>query len=160
LILDRNQILSNLTELKVEKIDERMSPEMLDTGMFYDIDDGSIPDEVSYVVYHFEDDEFNQLLLVENKIEEMYGIELLTKMEVKLLTLLSRGHSYKEVGEELNIGKASVRKIFHSTSNKIAFALGGVFTDEGYVEYMATKHELTDVEISKMITLMESNRRL
>jgi hypothetical protein len=80
--------------------------------------------------------------------------------EIYILNELADGNSYKEVARDLKLGKNSVRKIFNSTCNKLAFALGGVFTDEGYVEYMKDRHGLTEIEISKMITLMESNRRL
>ena len=90
----------------------------------------------------------------------MYESNQLTIKELEILRMLSDGNSYKETGEKINIGKNSVRKIFNSTCSKIAFALGGVFTNEGYAEYMKERHNLSDIEVSKMIMLIESNRRL
>ena len=163
LILDRNQILSSITETKQAS---RFYPinygdmDYDDIELFYADDDSMYSENVHYAQVNFEDDEYNFLLQVENKIREMYESEQLTGKEIETLCLVSEGNSYKEVGEALSIGKSSIRKIFSSTCNKIAFSLGGVFTDEGYVEYMVTKHSLTEAEISKMVTLMESNRRL
>jgi DNA-binding CsgD family transcriptional regulator len=158
--LDKTSILSNIKNLKITKIDDTVTPEMLDAGMFYDVDDGSIPDEISYVELDFENDEYNFLIQIDMKIRDMHVAGQLTPEECYIVEKLSDGNSYKEVARDLELGKNSVRKIFNSTCNKLAFALGGVFTDEGYVEYMKDKHGLTEIEISKMITLMESNRRL
>ena len=160
LILDRNHIISNLQSIKVSKLGETILPEMIDAGMFFDVDDGSIPEEISYIDFDFENDEWHFLLQVESKIKEMYKSKQLTRKEVEILWLLSEGNSYKEVGEILFIGKNSIRKIFNSTCIKVAFALGGLFTNEGYIEYMTEKHNLSEGEISRMATLMESNRRL
>ena len=152
LILDRNQIISNISKEHTISGSEKYENSSGEP-MYADVK--SICFRVD-----FENDEWHFLIQVESKIKEMFESKQLTEKEVNILWLLSEGNSYKEVGKELNIGKSSVRKIFNSTCGKIAFALGGVFTDEGYVEYMAEKHSLTDVEISKMVTLMESNRRL
>jgi predicted DNA-binding protein (UPF0251 family) len=144
----------------VTKLDETISPEMIDAGMFFDVDDGSIPEEIAYLDFDFENNEYNFLLQIDMKIKEMCELNQLTIKELEILRMLSDGNSYKEAGKKINIGKNSVRKIFNSTCSKIAFALGGVFTNEGYAEYMKERHNLSDIEVSKMIMLIESNRRL
>jgi hypothetical protein len=68
LILDKTNILSNIKNLKITKIDDTVTPEILDAGMFYDVDDGSIPDEISYVELDFENDEYNFLIQIDMKI--------------------------------------------------------------------------------------------
>lgn len=152
LILDKNQILSNLTKERTiiagNKY-ENSAGEMMYAdvkSICFDID--------------FENDEYNFLLQLGTKIRDLHECEQLTPTEWYIIERLSEGNSYKEVGEKLKIGKNSVRKIFNSTCSKLAFSLGGVFTDEGYVEYMSDKHSLAEAEVSKMLALMESNRRL
>ena len=152
LILDKNLILSDLN--KERTIIAGNKYENLDGELMY-ADVKSICFEID-----FENDEYNFLLQVDTKIRDLHVSGQLTPTEWCIIEKLSEGNSYKEVGKYLNIGKASVRKIFNSTCSKLAFALGGVFTNEGYAEYMKDKHNLSDIEISKMITLMESNRRL
>jgi DNA-binding CsgD family transcriptional regulator len=152
LILDRNQILSNLTQDRTIVAENKYETASGDI-ILYKME--SICFEID-----FENDEYNFLLQLDTKIRDMLVSGQITPTERHIIEKLSEGNSYKEVGEKLNIGKSSVRKIFNSICNKLAFTLGGIFTDEGYAEYMMDKHNLSEVEVSKMITLMESNRRL
>lgn len=152
LILDKNQILSNLSKERTIVAGNKYENS---AGELMYADVKSICFEID-----FESDEYNFLLQIDTKIRDLHELGQLTPTEWCIIEKLSEGNSYKEVGEYLNVGKNSVRKIFNSTCSKLAFALGGVFTNEGYVEYMIDKHNLSDIEISKMITLMESNRRL
>ena len=163
LILDKYEIISNMTQYKKSQLRHPTTYgdlEYDDISLLYTEDDGIFNDNVYFVVIDFENNEYNFLLQIDMKIKEMCESNQLTIKELEILRTLSDGNSYKEAGEKINIGRNSVRKIFNSTCNKIAFALGGVFTNEGYVEYMKDRHNLSDIEVSKMITLMESNRRL
>jgi hypothetical protein len=84
----------------------------------------------------------------------------ISELELEVLRMLSIGNTYKEVAKKLGISRDSARKNFNTSCNKLAFSLGGVFTDEGYAEYMAEKYSLTDQQVDVMMELLESNRRL
>ena len=112
------------------------------------------------VTIDFEDDEYNSLLKVESAICKLAETGYLDSAEITILTLLSKGYSYKEVGKKLNIGKSSIRTIFYSLCDRIAFHLGGEFTDDGYVEYMVNKYKLEEKEIAKLERIIKANRRI
>lgn len=162
LLLDRTTILSKIMQEERLSFSTNFTEENYDGDLYYiDLED-DIPfaDSSYYTVMNVEKDEYNFLLQLEDRINEMYVDGKLSYVEVRVLQELSIGNTYKEVGQQLEITVTTIRKIFNSTCTKIAFALGGVFTNEGYMEYMIEKHNLTEDEISKMITLIESNRRL
>ena len=164
LILGRTIILSRVSHNERIGFSKSLAcvEEDYEGDLYYTDFEDDIPfdDSDYFIVVAVENDEYNFLLQVEDKIKEMYKDKKISPIELKVLQLLSIGNTYKEVGKELNFAVKKVRKIFNSTCSKIAFALGGVFTDEGYVEYMMEKHNLTEDKVSKMILLMESNRRL
>lgn len=152
LVSDRTQIISNINQERTNVVGEKY--ENLDGDTMF-----AMVESISFET-DLEDDSYTLLLQIESKIKEMFIAKQITDREVIVLKMTSEGYSYREIAEFLDIGWRFVRKIFHSTSNKIAFSLGGVFTDEGYAEYMTTKYRLNDSQISKMINLMESKRRL
>jgi hypothetical protein len=131
-----------------------------DVEVFFTDDDRVFTENVTYTKINLENDEFTFLRQVEEKIKELHGTEQISDLELEILRMLSAGNSYKEVSEELQISRTSVRKNFDSSCNKIAFSLGGVFTNEGYKEYIAEKYSLTNEQAEKTMELLESNRRL
>jgi len=164
LILDRWIINSRLHEtvydpyMKLPLISEEADVD--DAYLLYTDNDDKVGDDIVYTFMNIEDDEYTLLKQVEEKIEELVNSGQISELELKVIQKVSDGNSYKEVAEILNISRISVRKIFSTSCNKIAFALGGVFTNEGYAEYIADKHGLSDQKIEEMMELLESNRRL
>ena len=108
----------------------------------------------------FEDDAYNSLLKIESAIKKLYDKGLIDIEELTVLKFLSEGYSYKEVGDKLKIGKNSVRAMFYSLCDRIAFYLGGEYTDDGYVEYMVNKYKLNETEVAKLKKILKANRRI
>lgn len=163
LILDKYNIISNITETRHDSLKHPTiygDLEIDDLPLMYTDDDAVLNDNVVFNVINMENDEYTFLLQLETKINDLHKSGQLSNEEKEIIQLIAEGNSYKEVGEKLNLGKNSVRKIFVSSCQKLAFSLGGLFTDEGYVEYMTKKYSLDETDVAKMIVLMESNRRL
>jgi hypothetical protein len=109
--------------------------------------------------HDLESDDYNDLLLIEKKIKELKSKQLLTDNEVLVLDYFSQGYLYKDMEEIMGIGRVTIIKIFKEVCQKIAYFLGGSFTDEGEVEEMAIKYNLNDEQIEKLEKFISSRYR-
>jgi DNA-binding CsgD family transcriptional regulator len=162
--LDRYIIRAKLNETVHNPLKQRNpvygDTELDDVHLLFTDEDDVVGDNVLYTTVNVEDDEFTLLRQVEEKIKELVDKGQISELELEVLRMLSIGNTYKEVAKKLGISRDSARKNFNTSCNKLAFSLGGVFTDEGYAEYMAEKYSLTDQQVDVMMELLESNRRL
>lgn len=127
LITNSENIRSNL----VDKIDTR----------FYSLD--------------LENEQYNDLLTIEKKIKELYDIGFITDIEFEILNLMSQGKTYRDVGKIVGLHRQPVKIFFHRACEKIAFNLGGTFTDEGYAQSIVDKYSLNEDQIQKMLDFMK-----
>jgi hypothetical protein len=95
----------------------------------------------------FESDDYNNLLLVERCIKNLYQTGRLSKKELINLDAFSIYNDEKVVAVRLKEHFYTVLSIFKTTCNRIAFELGSYFTDEGYVDYLTKAHNLYPHEI-------------
>lgn len=101
-------------------------------------------------------DEFNDLLIIEKKIENLYKDEIISEQEMLLLEYVKDGKPLANSKNDFGKNRISLSKDFVNLCNKIAFYVGGYFTDDGYVDYMKSKYKLSDKETEKMINYMKS----
>lgn len=104
----------------------------------------------------FESDEFLDLLMIEKTIEILHKGGLLTDYELSLIDFMSDGKPLKDAEVKFNRSRISISKHFIKLCNKIAFYLGGYFTDDGYLEYMRRKYKLTDSDVSRLRRFIRS----
>lgn len=164
LILDRYIILSKIHKTETNELIPNLprygDTEYDDVQLLYTENDDIFNENVVFTTIDLEDDEYRFLKQMEEKIKELVNTGQISELELKVIEMLSEGNSYKEVSKKLDISRDSARKIFNTSCNKIAFSLGGVFTDEGYAEYMIEKYSLDENQMEKIMELLESNRRL
>ena len=103
-----------------------------------------------------ESEEYNDLLFIEKKIKELYEDDIISDDEVELLRYVEDGKPLVNSKEAFGKNRISLGRDFTSLCNKIAFYVGGYFTDEGYVHEMRVKYNLTDEQVEKMIDYMKS----
>jgi len=113
--------------------------------------------EILHAQPDFEDDEYNNLLVVESKVNFLVESGLIQKQELDVLNLLTSGKRFKDIEGVLNLNRVTISKVFREVCKKISFSLGGVFTDDGYVNYMVEKYKLTSEEASKLERYIQSN---
>jgi len=116
-----------------------------------------INSEVLHAQSDFESDEYNNLLVVEKKIEELLDKGLLSERELNILNVVASGDLYGDLDESLGLNRRTVYKIFNDICEKISFSIGDVFTDAGYISYMAEKYNLTARQIEKLENFITSN---
>jgi hypothetical protein len=99
-------------------------------------------------------DEYNDLLLVEKKLNDFINNNLITAYELNLFNL------YFDYPTNIIVQKSGVKnedtidKNFLGICERIGYALGGMFTDDGYSEYVKNKYKLSDeqcLEVKKYI---------
>lgn len=109
--------------------------------------------------HSIEDDIYNDLLVLESKIEQLIREGILDSYEVDVINRVIEAQSLGKVAEDLGISKWLIGKQFHNACSKISFYLGGIYTDVGYAEYMQEKYNLTGEQIQRMIDYTQSLHR-
>lgn len=97
-----------------------------------------------------ESDDYNDFLLIEKAFTNLDNNGYISDKEKSILREILISGTFKAVSRKLNLNKKTVSRIYRVLCNKIAFYLGGEFTDDGYIEYMAEKYNLTDDKVSKL----------
>lgn len=95
------------------------------------------------------DNDYNNLLILEKNIESLYKAGNISYREMVLINRVSTGKSFRELEKNGDLTRHSLSKIFHNVCDKLAFILGGEFTDEGYLEYLKNKHKLSESQVEQ-----------
>lgn len=103
-----------------------------------------------------ESDEFNDLIIIEKKIKSLYMADIISKAEMDLIDYVADGKPIANSKEDYGKNRISLAKDFSNLCRKIAFYVGGQFTDDGYVDYMKTKYKLTDEQVQMLHDYMNS----
>lgn len=86
-------------------------------------------------------DDFNDLLLIEKAIETLAREKRLSKDELIIIGFL---HGTVEMERHV------IAKKRQQICQRIGYYLGDYFTDEGYLDYMQIKHNLTDEQVETL----------
>jgi hypothetical protein len=101
-------------------------------------------------------DEFNDLIIIEKKIKSLYMADIISKAEMSLIDYVADGKPMASSKENFGKNRISLAKDFSNLCRKIAFYVGGQFTDDGYVDYMKNKYHLTEEQVQKLHDYMNS----
>jgi len=107
----------------------------------------------------FSSDEYNNLIIIESKIKELYESGSIDDFELALLEYVSTSNNYTALEEVLGIRRRTIASHFKRICDRISYSLGGEFTDAGYIEYMRKTYNLSEEEVEKIIMHMNSNYR-
>jgi hypothetical protein len=103
-------------------------------------------------VSDIESDEFNDLLVVEKAVKTLKEQGKLNSMELAIIAV--------ETPEEpIALEKPTLSKRKSQICDRIAFYLGGYFTEEGYLNYIKKKHGLSDDQTDALRKFMKSEYR-
>jgi hypothetical protein len=108
-------------------------------------------------VHDFESDDYNNLLVIEKKIQDMCANNLLTPHEVEIINLIRDGYLFSDIEPILKIGRETISKIYKNVCDRIAFSLGGEFTDDGFIQEVSERNNLSPREQQKLVQFMNSN---
>lgn len=108
---------------------------------------------------NIDSDEFVDLITVENKIKHLKKAGVLSDYDMDILEYVSDGKPISLSKDEIGKIRQVVSKDFNELCTRIAYYLGGYFTDEGYVNYMRKKYNLNENEIQTMNSYMQGKYR-
>lgn len=103
-----------------------------------------------------EADDYNNLLIIEKKIDDLHNEGFLSDMDMYILELASDGRSLADLEEQLGKGRAAISRTFVQICDRVAYFLGGYFTDDGFLHYMKDNYRLSDEEVNKVKEHIES----
>ena len=101
-------------------------------------------------------DEFNDLMVIERAIKELHNKGLLTSYEMAILKHVSDGNSAWRASETLGKDRDTVGKDYQRLCERVAFYLGGYFTNDGYIDYMTQKYKLNEEQVETMRAYINS----
>lgn len=103
-------------------------------------------------------DEYADLLLVESTIANFVSNNLLSDLELKVLDYVSNATPTIDI-PKTKLDRDTVSKIYKRVCNRISYKLGDYFTDDGYLNYLAKKYKLSEQDIKRVKSFMESKFR-
>ncbi len=101
-------------------------------------------------------DEYNDLLTLEREVKNFIKQDLFNQREYEVLKLMVRFKSFNYVSEITGMERRAVVKIFRSVVYRLSIVLGGTFTDDGYLDYLKNKYELTSEQLDTAARYMKS----
>jgi hypothetical protein len=108
-------------------------------------------------VHDFDSEDYNNLLIIEKKITDMVKNDLLSTHEESILSLIREGYLFSDIESMTGIGRETVSRIYKNICERIAFSLGGEFTDDGFIREVSKKHHLSQEERDRLARFMDSN---
>lgn len=99
----------------------------------------------------FESDLYSLLLTLEMRLERLDKKGLLSSDEIELIQKLGEKKTITRLSKDLGLSRISTSNKIDMLTKKLSMALGGVFTDEGYVEFLAEQYNLDVTQQKKIL---------
>ncbi len=119
----------------------------------------SFTNKLTISLNDLDDARFNDLLLTEKAIAQIYGDNEIDEVDIEVLQTLSDGGSLVSKAKHYDVDVNELVRRFFTTCNKLSYELQGHFTDAGYINYMSEKYGLSGQQIKKMVKYMQKSRR-
>jgi hypothetical protein len=97
-----------------------------------------------------ESDEFNNLLTIESKIDELYKEGFLSDIDLCIINLVADGRSISELEGRIGKSRITISKTFIQLCERIAYFLGDYFTDEGFLNNMKDDYKLSEDDLDRL----------
>lgn len=95
-------------------------------------------------------DALNDLFIIEKKYSDLMKNGTITKYEDRIISTLKEYGNISTASKKLGIGNLTVKLNLERVATKLSLALGNIFTDDGYIDYMRTKYNLTKEQVEKL----------
>lgn len=102
-------------------------------------------------------DAYDNLIIVEKKIKDMYNDGYLSEVDMKIIDLVADGKSIISMEVFLDKNRLTISKTFIQICNRISYFLGGYFTDDGFLYNMKINYRLSDSDILKIKYFISGN---
>lgn len=107
-------------------------------------------EELSYYLYDYDTDSYDDLISVEMCVAKLIDKNLFSDSEKIIIKHLLSGLRIPEIEEAENLSRPTVVKRIMEVANRIAYNLGYHFTDHGFLELISNKYNLGDAQREKL----------
>lgn len=104
-------------------------------------------------------DAYIDLIQVERTLDSFSNNKTITPNELRVLNTVLNTPNFFYAEKELGMDRDTVSKIFRVVCDRVSYKLGDYFTDEGYIDYMADKYNLSCNQANKLSEYMNSKYR-
>lgn len=108
-------------------------------------------------IHDFESDDYNNLLVIEKKMASMISNKMFSEQESIIINYIREGYLFGDIESFIGVGRDTISKIFKNICERIAFSLGGEFTNDGFIREVSKKNKLSIKEQEKLAKFMDSN---
>jgi len=102
---------------------------------------------------------YNDTTSVIEAIDDLMSEGVFSAEDVVFLDLVSSFGKFSLLENELGMQRNAIARKFKDLCGVISFYLGGWFTNEGFLEHMQNKYDLSDIQIELAREFMESSER-
>lgn len=95
-------------------------------------------------------DDFNNCLMLQRCIGNMDSHGLLSDFEKDILIGMVEGYNYTELAKILNYDRETISRTFKNLTDRIAYLLGGEFTDASFIDRIEARGQLEEVDIDDL----------
>lgn len=106
-----------------------------------------------------ESDIYDDLMSVELALKSLVANEELDSKDIQIINTVTTCKSIREASRNMGYPVMTVARRFTKVCKLIANRLGGIFTDEGYLQNIAEKYSLCPEQIEILRQYMKSNVR-
>lgn len=82
----------------------------------------------------FDSEVYNNCLIIQKCCNDLDARGLWTEQERQIIRLFFEGHTTSGVARELGISRITISLMYRNITNRLAFILGGEFTDTAVIE--------------------------
>lgn len=97
-----------------------------------------------------ESDTYNNAIMIEKVIDDMNDQNLISEFEHDILWAISAGYSYSEAARILNSHRLTISETFSKLTDRIAYILGGEFTDSALIERLRDSEVLGNQDVEEL----------
>jgi len=114
---------------------------------------------VGYDDPKLENDEYNNLILVESAINKLFEFGVLTEKDLEVINFVRDGNVSFSGNTGLGRGRVTMSRRFEELCERLAFYMGGYFTNDGFIEHLAVEYNLTTDDVKKIRDFIQSKYR-
>jgi|SRR3990172_1716860 len=96
-------------------------------------------------------DEYNNTLMIEKTLKDMFDKGLISDFEVGVIDAIISGYNFSEISRLLNADRQRVSQTFKKITDRIAYIMGGEFTDAAFLETVQDLEMLSDQDMVELL---------
>ena len=97
------------------------------------------------------DEVYNNALLIQKCIGNLDATGNLTAQEKEVLIAIVEGYNYTEISRLFGVDRQTVSKVFDKVTDRVAYVLGGEFSDASFLDRVSSVEELPESMVDRLI---------